>query len=169
MSSDQPFNELGQILASGGEIALGLAISRGWSDRQIALLFARRFEPMREEDRERLVTTANRMVEAARYLNDIGDDDEIQLGNVPINPYLFGINPGGARAKVAYRFSVDEGVNWFDGRIDAHDLSSKAALFDLIEEQINIDFAKYPEGGGSRFGGAKEHLTIEVTITERRF
>lgn len=71
MSSDQPYNELGQILANGGDIALGLAISRGWSSGQIALLFASRFSPMRPEDERRLHTLAFAATEAAERINSM--------------------------------------------------------------------------------------------------
>lgn len=169
MSSDQPFNELGQILAEGGEIALGLAIARGWSGAQIALLFARRFDPMTEMDRQRLIGIANRAVVAASAINEMDPDAAIDLSLIPENPYLFGDEPSGRRGKVAGRFTVDEGQNWFDFRVDVADITNPAAMFEAAEETIKADWSKYPEGGGKKFGGAMESLTIELLLTERRF
>lgn len=169
MSSEQPYNELGQILSSGGEIALGLAISRGWSSSQIALLFSRRFDPMRDEDRQRLIDIANRAVAAAAQISDMPPDEDIDPNVIPTNPYLFGDDPSGRRAKVAGRFTVDEGANWFDFRHDISDIGNREQMLDEIQAAIESDFSKYPEGGGSKFGGPMEHLTIELVLTVKRF
>lgn len=169
MSSDQPYNSLGQILANGGEIALGLAISRGWTSGQIALLFARRFDPMAPDDRQRLIDLAERSVAAANAINAQQPGDDIDIEGVPINPYLFGDEPGGKRGKAVGRFSVDEGLHWFNFYHDTSDLSSPSQMFADAEAGIMADLAKYPEGGGSKFGGKVEHLIITLEVTERRF
>jgi hypothetical protein len=169
MPGEQPYNELGQILASGGEIALGLAIAKGWTGSQIALLFARRFDPMRPEDRDRLIDLANRALQAASDISDMPPDADIDPSGIPTNPYLFGDDPSGRRAKVAGRFTVDEGVNWFDYRHDISDITNREQMLNEIQAAIEQDWSKYPEGGGKKFGGPMEHLTIELTLTEKRF
>jgi len=169
MPSDQPFNELGQILANGGEIALGLAISRGWSSQQIALLFSRRFEPITPQDRQRLTSLAERAVAAAAAINEMEADNAIDLEDIPVNPYLFGDDPSGRRGKVAGRFTLDEGEHWFDFRHDTADIGSVSQMMADVEAGILSDLAKYPEGGGGKFGGNVEHLTIKLELTERRF
>lgn len=169
MSSDQPYNELGQILANGGEIALGLAISRGWTSSQIALLFSRRFEPMRDDDRKRLVDVAERAVAAGNALNDLYPDGVIDPNAIPDNPYLFGDDPAGRRARMAGRFTVDEGATWFDFRIDVADIESKSELLYAAEELIRENWSKYPEGKTGGFGGPMPHLTIEIILAEKRF
>lgn len=169
MSSEQPYNELGQILANGGEIALGLAISKGWTGSQIALLFARRFEPMRPEDRERLTGLANAALTAAAQISEMGPDDDIDPNTIPTNPYLFGSDPAGRRAKIAGRFTVDAGLNWFDYRHNVSDITNREQMLEEIQAAIESDWSKYPEGSGKKFGGAMEHLTIELILTEKRF
>lgn len=170
MSSDQPYNELGQILANGGEIALGLAISRGWSSSQIALLFAQRFEPISEIDRQRLIGLANRAVVAASEINDLDDDDIIPPDMIPTNPYLFGDEPGGRRGKIAGRWQDENTGQWYDFRMDVADITDKAAMLEQANEMARDNWNKYPEGKKGGFGqGELEHITIQLILAEKRF
>lgn len=130
---DQPYNSLGQIIAAGGEIALGLAIAYGWSDRQISLLFARRFEPMTPDDRRRLTDIAEASVNAARELNESGPSAGIGLGDVPIIPGLFGESPEGLRFKVIGEFQFDEGGKWYSARLDFPDVPTWQEMIAAIE------------------------------------
>lgn len=170
MPSNQPYNELGQILAGGGDIALGLAISRGWTSTQIALLFARRFEPMRPGDRERLTALAERAVEAAGTIEGLDLSDPVDPSTIPTNPYLFGDEPDGRRAKLVGRFSPDDGINWFDVYADLADITDKEEMFQAIQDLAESNWNKYPEGGKGGFGGPPmTSLTIELTLIVKRY
>lgn len=170
MSSDQPFNELGQILAAGGEIALGLAISRGWTSGQIGLLFAKRFDPITEHDRARLFAIANAAVEAAATIQAMDPESPIDLETIPTNPFLFGDEPGGRRGSVAGRFMNEATGQWYDIRVDVADISNPQAMFDDAAELIRSNWSKYPEGTTGAFGkGQLDQITIELHLVERRF
>jgi len=130
----QPYNSLGQIIAAGGEIALGLAIVHGWTDRQIALLFSRRFEPMRAEDRQRLTDIANAAIGAADRINAIPVGGDISLSDVPIIPGLFGDEPEGRRVKIIGEWQFEEGGQWYETRLDLADLPSLLELARLIAQ-----------------------------------
>lgn len=170
MANDQPFNELGQILANGGEIALGLAISRGWTSGQIALLFRRRFEPITEADRARLTEIANRAVAAAEEINSMGEGESIDPSIIPTNPYLFGDEPEGKRGRMVGRFSPDEGEHWFDVYADLADITDREEMLQAIQELAESNWIKYPEGTARGFGGAPmESLLIEIKVVVKRY
>lgn len=169
MSTDNPYNSLGQILAEGGEIALGLAISRGWSDQKIAALFARRFEPMADADRNRLTSLANAAVSAADQINAAIDGGEIDPSALPINPSLFGADPGGRRAILITEFSPDEGATWFEARIDFADVPTVAELQAAIEQEAARRITDSPSAFGQTRGQEGPELQFRVTFGERRF
>lgn len=170
MSSDQSFNELGQILSQGGDIALGMAIARGWSSQQIALLFSRRFEPMRPEDRDRLTSHANQMVEAAKRIGLQLPDEVVDPEGIPTNPYLFGDEPEGRRATLVGRFSPDDGGKWFNVYADLADITDQESMLQAIQELAEANWNKYPEGNTKGFGGGPmTSLTIELTLIVKRY
>ena len=129
---EQPYNSLGQIIAQGGEIALGLAIAHGWTSGQIALLFARRFEPMRDDDRERLVAIADRSFRAAYLLSNKPDDFGISLDDIPIIEGLYGGENEGRRIKVIGEWQFEEGGQWYETRLDFPDLISLNEMMAMI-------------------------------------
>lgn len=83
--SSQPFNSLGQILAKGGEIALAQAIWQKQTPGQIAALFARKFDPMTNDDREKLYSLAEDMVASAKAISSADEDAELSSISPPLN------------------------------------------------------------------------------------
>lgn len=169
MSTDNPFNSLGQILAEGGEIALGLAIARGWSDSRISSLFARRFEPMEPDERQRLIDLASRAVRAAQDINELPPGSSIDPSLLPINPSLYGDDPSGRRAILITEFSPDEGGNWFEARIDFADIPTMADLMAAVEAEAARRITDSPSAFGQTRQAGVPELQFRVTFGERRF
>lgn len=169
MSSDQPYNSLGQILSEGGEIALGLAIHRGWSDSQISALFARRFEPMQPADRARLIEIAKAGLAGAESLSNLDPSDTIPLGSVPIVPELFGDDFSGKRySYVGEWFNPNTG-KWIEVRGDFPSVPSPEDIATDIGDKANTRIKKSPEKFGLPGGTQFDDLEIRITTHYRKF
>lgn len=169
MSTDQPYNSLGQILAQGGEIALGLAIAHGWSDSKISALFARRFEPMSVTDRNRLVDLANAAIAAADVVNNLGESDALQPGDLPINSALFGDDSGGRRALLITEFSTDEGGKWYETRLTFADIPTMDEIREAIQAEADRRIHDSPSAFGLVRGEEEPELLFRVTFGEAKF
>lgn len=189
--SDNPYNSLGQILSHGGEIALARAISRGWSSSKIDSLFAKRFEPIRGEDREALMDFSERGLEAGRFVtmrntpdamwkaewksihesmvDKILSNDDDWLEEIPINPNLYGDEPNGRRFHYVGVLIGDDGKEMFTVRGDLADALSDA---DIIED-ANRQAHKNKNDSPRSFKGITlediDEATIHIVFLERRF
>lgn len=169
MATDQPYNSLGQILSQGGEIALGLALAYGWSDQKIAALFARRFEPMSADDRDRLLGIATAAVNAADLVNAMDEGGAIGPGDLPVNPQLFGDESGGKRALLVTEFSPDQGANWYEVRLTFADLPSLQDIQDALQIEADRRIKDSPSAFSMKRGDEPEDLMFRVTLGEARF
>lgn len=97
MAESKQFNSLGQILAHGGEISLGLAISRGETAGQVFQTIATRWPDLSPQDRAELYGIANQGAAAGAYLNTLGPGEMPDLDLIPVNASLFGESSGGKR------------------------------------------------------------------------
>lgn len=169
MSSEQPYNSLGQILASGGEIALGLAMSHGVSPERIQALFARRFDPLQPNDRATLEQIARAGVAAGEMLSGLAPGESIPIHSIPINPNLFGDEPAGRRIKIIGEWQFPNSEQWIETRLEYPDLPT---LDQILEDIIN----KGRQVGNrchDKFGLPIDEpvdiTNVRITFTERRF
>lgn len=169
MSTDQPYNSLGQILSEGGEIALGLAIAHGWSEGKISALFARRFEPMSANDRNRLLEIASAAVSAADLVNNLGPNDSLVPGDLPITPELFGNDPEGRRALLITEFSTDDGGKWYETRLTFADIPTMEEIREAIAAEASRRIVDSPSAFGLNRGDPQPELLFRVTFGEARF
>jgi len=169
MATDQPYNELGQILSEGGEIALGLAFARGQSDSQIAILFARRFEPIRNSDAARLRELAERGVAAGNDLNELGPGDPIDISGIPTVSELFGDDPEGRRFFFIVEVDISGDGEWRELRLELSDFTSQDQLRDEANELASLRSTKSP----GKFGAVNEEiegdLPMRVVLGFKRF
>jgi len=100
MSSDQPYNELGQILSSQGEVAVGLAILKQGTGGSFIAFFNRRFGFLADNERDSLLQLSEAMVENGATMQQLPAGASISLENVPLNPYLFGGATQGSRVLI---------------------------------------------------------------------
>lgn len=95
------FNSLGQILAAGGEVSIGIQIARGMSSGRALQLIQERYTALDAQDQATLLDISLQGVAAGEYLNGLGTDDPIDLSNIPVNGNLFGDDMAGRRLLVA--------------------------------------------------------------------
>lgn len=157
MPDGKAYNSLGQILAHGGEIGLGIAISRGASQAQIAAVIQRRYPELPGSDAERLYEISLAGSQAGLYINSLSRDVNIPLEAVPIQPSLFGVDPLGRRLFIAaevtnpatgesvnirepvdFTDTIGEMIRYLQGLIDAWADQSPDLVEALGGEQENL-------------------------------
>lgn len=169
MSTDNPYNELGQILAEGGEIALGLAIANGWTDSQLSALFARRFLPMRDEDREQLTGLAQAAVEAANIFNATDPQDRLNPADIPLNKWLPTERIGNNRLYWIGEFSFDAGESWFAVRGTSADITPGGEILSQIAEEATRRAGKSPAQFGVPSDEESPAPMVRMIFMERGF
>jgi len=130
--ADRPFNSLGQILSTGGEIALGLAYSLEKPPGFLLLLFDRRLRPATDDDRAALISLSRRGVSAAKHMQMMRPDEIIPMDEIPINPYLFDGGTDGRRILAVGDVSHDGGDTWFQKRVPLPDETTWGGLVDQL-------------------------------------
>src|SRR3990172_1275725 len=130
--ADRPFNSLGQILSTGGEIALGLAYSLEKPHAFVLLLFDRRLRPVTDNDRAELISLSRRGVDAAKHMQMMRPDEMIPMDEIPINPYLFGGGTEGRRILAVGDVSHDGGDTWFQKRVPLPDETTWGGLVEQL-------------------------------------
>lgn len=169
MSTDNPYNELGQILSEGGEIALALAFAHGWSDDKIAALFARRFLPMRQEDQDRLRNISQAALDAGEAFNQTPTGERVSLEDIPLNPNLDPDRVGSNRIFWIGEFQFPGDESWFQVRGTAADnLTVGEILADLAEEATNR-VGRSPAAFGVPIGEAAPAPEVRIILMERKF
>lgn len=169
MSTDQPFDSLGRILSEGGEIALGLAIIRGWSDSQIIELFARRFSGLSSAETERLSSMANAAIRGARIANDLDPSDPFPLSSLPVNPELFGDEFSGKRS-----FFIGEVWNpmkehWIEIRMEFPGVPTLNEVNEKLFGEARRRFGESPDRLGTLPEEDDFQLQGRIIFQERRF
>lgn len=169
MSSEQPFDSLGRILASGVEIAVALAMNKGYTPGQIGLLILRRVGDLEPSLQNQLEDVSRNILNAGQSLNDLEPGSDIPLGSVPIISELFGDDPQGNRFLFSGEISLAGEDKWY--RVDI--LSGTPLDIDslrnaILEEQQRIT-NQYPGSFGGKFDDPDSQIDVRITISARRF
>lgn len=169
MADEQPYNSLGQILASGGEIAVGLALYHGWDSNRLALLLGRRLRVAPGSDTDELIRIAEDAIASGEYLNSLTPDDIIDPGQIVTNPVLFGDDPQGRRWRWEgeYRFGPD-GTWWRYGGGEADFEQLKDILGQISQSAVaNANTYKAKEGVAGDISSMEPE--IRFTLALKRF
>lgn len=154
MTAGKAYNSLGQIIAHGGEVSVGILLSQGLQPGQVAAIISKRYPNLPPDQAADLLSIGEAGAEAAREINELGLDQRMPLELVPINSELFGSTPLGRRLFVAaeltngatgesvqVRQSVDptdtigQMLNYLQGLIDAWSDQSPDLAEKLGEER----------------------------------
>lgn len=161
MATGQPFNELGQILSEGGEIALGLKIIEEDSRAGFLLFFNRRFQPIREEDAVALERFSESMVRAGENLQALPLDATIGTRDIPLNEFLFGGDLQGRRVLITGEVELEGLDNRIQIRLPFADIPTiqeiREAFLDRSRDIVTgspekfLPFEATPTTGGKVF------------------
>lgn len=166
---DTPFNSLGQILASGGERAIALAMVRGYSAVEVGALVDRRFEPMLPEDRESLLRLADDSIQAGLRVSGLGGTEYVLSANLPFNSQLLGEDGGGTRLFVFGEFSIDEGQSWYQLGYASPDDLTYQELIDQMQRQGAGYVNKTPLDFNADADVIADNVEIRILFAERKF
>jgi hypothetical protein len=100
MSSIQPYNSLGQILASGGEIAVAFALIRGVDIEAALSRLKVRFAPIQDDTWESILSLSRNAIDAAVRWGAMPRDETPDADIIPVNPHLFGDDWRGKRVRI---------------------------------------------------------------------
>ena len=169
MSTDQPFDSFGRLLSEGFEIPLSISIAQGHPSSRIDALFARFAPGVDPGTRQRLTDFAREMEQAGEGMTMLGREDAINLGEIPVNPYLRESRGGGTRLFVSTDFSIDEGGHWYRIDIDLPDASSMLDIYDAISLEAERRVKKSPGAFNNIAIDEDTEIQVRVTIAERGF
>lgn len=166
---DQPYNSLGQILASGGGISVSLAIARGWSEDKILAMINRRYSPVTADVVGQLLGEGQRLAEAGLSTDLDNDDPAIALQNIPIEESLTAEQLDGGRTLYIGQVSFDDGETWFEIRIIGTGDESDIDIVDAMMEEAERRAGDSP--GRFRLPEEDEpHATnVQILSKVRRF
>lgn len=169
MATDQPYNELGQILSSGGEISLGLAILQDLGEAGFLLFFNRRFAPIRDEDRDTLISLAESMVAGGEAIDSLVIGDSISLDDIPINQWLFGGALEGRRILITGEVELPGADSRVQLRLPFSDTPTVEELREAFLGR-GLDIAsRYPEKFGLPPGESPAGGNVYILLPERVF
>lgn len=169
MSTDNPYNSLGQILAMGGEQSLAKLVWQGASESKIAALFLSRFEPMTPADREALQEFSESMVEAGETISSLPLDEPLDPSLIPLNSFLYGPEAGGRRVRFAFEVELEEIERRISILYDFPDIPSLTELFDVAEMELADRANDSPGAFGVVNGEVPTIKNIIIPYAERRF
>jgi hypothetical protein len=138
MGDIQPYNEIGQILAAGGEQAVGLAYSAGFNSGYIDAMILRRWGISSGGGFLLLKALGKKGAEAAEMMDTLAPGDNVPIDEMPINPKMPGGGEGGNRfrwiAEVTFQESGQSIIvrGWGNGSESVEDLYG--AAFDTASD-----------------------------------
>lgn len=163
------YNELGQILAQGGEIPIGIAISLGYGRQRIGKLIERKFGAMLESDVAKLYGIAEAGANAGRLITEKGIQTPIDLADIPTNALWGESLHQGNRGIIVAEYSPAEEGSRIQTRFWIPDFNSIEQLFSDLKETL----AKWQKQSPGAFGTVlKEYFPdfdISILFAERRF
>lgn len=169
MAGENPYNELGQILASGGEVALGLALYHGWDSGKIALLIGKRLKVAPGSDQETLQALAEDAIASGEYLNSLQPGETIDPNKIAFNPSLFGDDPGGRRWRWEAEYRFGEGGDWWRLTSGEADFGQLNQVVDIIAGAAVQNENTYRAKEGVAGEQGSQPPEIRFTLAERRF
>jgi hypothetical protein len=145
MSTDQPYNSIGQILAAGADQYAAVKLARGLSETEIIPLLRDRFRPDPASDLGQVMAIAIAGRYAAQRLNELGPGANFADVDIPINPYLFGEDTGGLRYRAIAEGTVAESGKIFQTRLDIPDIIDWGEVYEAASTEMQDIVTEYPE------------------------
>jgi hypothetical protein len=171
MSSIDPtaYDALGRIMASGGEMALALAMARGYSDARISQIMLRKFGDDWNTAGGALGGFASGMIVAGALANErLESGGSLDISEVPLNGFADTGEYGPAR----FRWAADVFFEGASSAVTVYGYGSSADPKDLTEDAVNqgdsiVD--KYRSKFGLGEGETLTPLAVQFTAIERQY
>jgi hypothetical protein len=168
MSSGEA-DELGRILASGGEQSLGLAYFHSYPPDRIASMFAVKFAGLSDSERDSLEALARDGVAAGERITERGPSGTLNPDDIPTNPFLYGDDPEGNRVRIIGVVEFPETGALIRVYEDFEDLPGIADMFAALKEKAGGIGEAYPKKFGLTPGEPIEARVVWIALAEKRF
>jgi len=132
MSTGQPFNQYGQILAEGGDLFAAMKLERGYTEEQVVALMLDRFKTNDNDAVLAIVLLAQLGRTAAQQLNAQGPNAPLSSVNIPINPYLYASGALGRRYRVIANYFYGDVDNAREVRVDMPDIIDWQEVYEAV-------------------------------------
>jgi hypothetical protein len=170
MSTGNQFNQYGQILSTGGEIAIAFAMLRGADVLAVRSRLEKRYGPMPDNIWAQLLGIARETIAAGETLEGLPSDERPSPDMVVRNPFLFGDDWSGKRVRI-----ITNSVNEMTGEPvdfwwDLPDLYERAELEEYWADQMRDYMDNYARL--ARWLAAKrmkQNAKHTIIIAERRY
>jgi len=170
MSTGREFNQYGQILAGGGEIAIAFATMRVQDLFKVRGRLEKKYGPMPQSVWDRLLGVADDIIASGERLEGLPADEIPSPDMVTRNPYLFGDEWQGKRVRL-----ITHSINEVTGEPvdfwwDLPDLYERRELEEYWSDQMRDYTDQYERL--RRWLAAKQMETIAkhtIIIAERRY
>lgn len=144
MGKARAFNSLGQILSAGGDLMLARMLAAG---APTALIWGRASQLFRlpsDTSVQRLVDLAGHEYQAGIDMSAASDRNILIAKELPINPYLFGEEPGGNRTLIGIDYLDKESGDAIHRRIVDDGTHTLAEQIEADAEKLAENVPKYP-------------------------
>jgi len=169
MSSDQPYNQLGQILATGGEQSVALAMDRGWGSTRIVSMLARRYGPIASDTYESVRGIADSILRAGEGAFDVDITGRIPAERIPVVPELFGDDNEGQRTRYTAEVEFEGATN----SVLVYGSFANIPTADELEEDAANRAGAIADQYRGKFGLADDAeiipANIRIVLLERKF
>jgi len=169
MASINPYDELGRILASGGDFALANLMFSGATTEEIDKWRLVRFPDGTDDQWRQLreIAEQTRIAGERQLLLEYSDDEKRDI--TPVNDRLFGDEPGGRRSKFSFDVVNPDGKAIWSGTIDFPDWPTGDELEAAIRDQLRDQSDASPKAWRKAGGGDVAETTIQIIGASRRF
>lgn len=169
MSTDNPYNELGQILSEGGEIAVGLAIIQDTPLQNLLFLITRKFGGISDSNREQLIDFAQSMVDAGADIQGRSLDSILSPEDIPLNSWLFGGDLQGRRAFIVGEIEVSGLGFRIQARLPFEDIPTLEELRAAFQEEALRRLKESPDAFGIAAPDTLADAGVYILLPQRAF
>lgn len=143
--SFEPYDELGRILAVGGEMTVVRGMIMGRTEAQIRSTLGRKVAAFSDETFAKLATGARAIIAAGGRVGALEPGELISAANIPINSALFADDTVGRRIRLLGHVFDENGMPTLEIVHDLPDFTSLDQLLHEISEYIHETAKKYAD------------------------
>jgi hypothetical protein len=164
-----PFNQLGQIIAAGGERAVANLIASGADDQRVLQFFARNYPQIGADDRDSVVSLAGAGLAAGSILTNQQRNLPPFLGTIPVDNAVLGDETGGARIRLTVALTGDDGKTAFRVDLDADGTETIEQLIDAALFRYNDAIGSDPSAKDRLSAALSDEILGIILFADRKF
>lgn len=169
MSTGQPYNQLGQILSTGGEQSVALAMDRGWSGQRIVAMLGRRYGNVSASIYNSVRSVADDILRAGESAFESQSGSPIPGSQIPVVSELFGDENEGQRTRYTAEVEFEGGTEKVLVYGSFPDIPSPEELEEDAINRANEIADQYRKKFGLSDDAEIVPVSVRVVLLERKF